>query len=74
MKKLDLSKAYDKANWTFIRLALMQIGMNPTRVNWLMACIESPSFDILINGSPSPFSAPQEAFAGASLWLLSCFF
>jgi hypothetical protein len=48
--KLDISKAYDKVNWTFVRLALIQMG-----VNWIMGCIESSSFVVLINGSPSDF-------------------
>jgi hypothetical protein len=25
--KIDLAKAYDKVNWTFIRLMLLQLGM-----------------------------------------------
>jgi hypothetical protein len=26
--KLDLSKAYDKVSWTFVGIALIQMGMN----------------------------------------------
>jgi hypothetical protein len=39
--KLELSKAYDRVNWSFIRLALIQMGMNLSLVNWIMVCIES---------------------------------
>lgn len=31
--KIDLSKAYDKVCWIFIRLALIQMGMNLHSVN-----------------------------------------
>jgi len=51
--KLDLSKAFDKVNWTFVRLALIQLGMNLLTINWIMGCIESSSFIVLINGAPS---------------------
>jgi hypothetical protein len=50
--KLDLSKAYDKVYWTFIRLALIQVGFNLNLVNWIMGCIESSS-SVLINEAPS---------------------
>jgi hypothetical protein len=53
--KLDLSKAYDKVSRVFLRISLIQPGMNLATINWKMGCIESSSFSILINGSPSPF-------------------
>jgi hypothetical protein len=49
--KLDLSKAYDKVNWTFLRLALIKMGMNLTIVNWIMGYIELTLFVVLIMGS-----------------------
>jgi hypothetical protein len=52
--KLDLSKAYDNVNWVFLRLALIHMGMNSNIVNWIMGCIGSTSFVVLINGSLSP--------------------
>jgi hypothetical protein len=53
--KLDLSKAYDKVSWTFVRLSLIQMGMDLKTVNWIMGCIKSSSFAILINGAPFSF-------------------
>ena len=49
---LDLSKDYDWVSWTFIRLVLIKIGMNMELVEWIMGCIQSTSFLVLINGSP----------------------
>jgi hypothetical protein len=53
--KLDLSKGYDIFNWTFLCLALIQMGMNLNTVNWIMGFLQSASFVVLINGALSPF-------------------
>jgi hypothetical protein len=53
--KLDLSKAYDRVSWTFLHLALLQIGLCVNVVNWIMDCVQSASFAVLVNGSPSHF-------------------
>jgi hypothetical protein len=57
--KLDLSKDYDKVNWTFMHLSLIQMGINLNIVNWIMGCIESSSLAVLINDSPSSFFHPS---------------
>jgi len=53
--KLDLSKEYDRVDWTFLRLVLVQMRMSIPVVNWIMSCVNSASFVIFINGSPSRF-------------------
>ena len=39
----------------FIRLILIQIGAPLQTVNWIMGCIFSATFVVLINGTPSNF-------------------
>ena len=56
--KVDLSKAYDRVSWTFIHLLLIQIGILMEMVEWILGCIQSNSFALLINGSPSTFFHP----------------
>ena len=56
--KLDLSKSYDKVSWTFVRLILIQLRMDMEMAEWIMGCIQSTSFAVLINGSPSAFFRP----------------
>ena len=52
---IDLSKAYDKVSWFFLRLVLLQIGMNLQSINWIMGCLESTNFVVSVNGSLSYF-------------------
>ena len=53
--KIDLSKAYDKVNWLYIRLLLTHLGFHIDFIRWIMGCISLVSFAILINGAASPF-------------------
>lgn len=53
--KIDLSKAYDRVSWLYVRLLLTHLGFGLPFVNWIMSCITLVSFAILINGAASPF-------------------
>lgn len=53
--KIDLSKAFDRVSWLYIKMILIHIGFPPPLINWIMACITTPTFSILINGSASHF-------------------
>jgi hypothetical protein len=53
--KLDLQKAYDCVNWDFLRLVLLKIGIGLKLTNWIMSCVTTPSFVILVNGGPTSF-------------------
>jgi hypothetical protein len=53
--KIDLRKAYDCISWDFLRMVLLQCGFGLPTTNWIMGCISSATFVILINGEPSDF-------------------
>jgi hypothetical protein len=53
--KIDLSKAFDRVNWLYIRMLLIHLGFGLVFVNWIMACLNSVSFSILLNGSATDF-------------------
>jgi hypothetical protein len=55
--KLDLSKAFDRASWQYIKAILDAFGFDQGWVSWIMNLLTSTFFSILINGVPSkPFS------------------
>jgi hypothetical protein len=50
--KIDMEKAFDRMEWSFILAILSKLGFHPTWINWVRIHISSSSFSILINGSP----------------------
>ena len=42
--KMDMIKAYDHVNWTFLRLILLQIGLHVETVHWIMECVSTANF------------------------------
>jgi hypothetical protein len=39
--KLDLTKEYDRVNWSFLEGALRKIGFGEKWMQWTMACVTS---------------------------------
>lgn len=56
--KLDMSKAYDKLEWIFLRRIMEKMGFHPTWVGWIMECIKLVSYSILVNGEPKGHIIP----------------
>jgi hypothetical protein len=55
--KLDLSKAFDKLSWDFMRAMLLAFGFDHFWVTWILNLTSSTFFSILLNGVPTkPFS------------------
>lgn len=54
--KLDMEKAYDRLDWKFSQKCCMDLGFSKKWTNWIMGCIKTTSFSILVNGIPcKPF-------------------
>ncbi|GJR13403.1 putative RNA-directed DNA polymerase [Tanacetum coccineum] len=48
--KIDINKAYDTVDWSFLRQCLVHFGFPLKMVNWIMSCMSSPSFSVNVNG------------------------
>jgi hypothetical protein len=53
--KLDLIKAYDIVDWGFLRLVLLHVGLSLEVTNWIMGCVTSANYAVLINDKPTKF-------------------
>jgi hypothetical protein len=57
--KTDMSKAYDRVEWDFLKATLESMGFPHNITNIIMRCVTSITFSILINGVPSKIFQPK---------------
>jgi hypothetical protein len=48
--KLDMSKAYDRVEWTFLEKMMTRLGVHPRWTELMMKCITTASYQIKVNG------------------------
>ena len=57
--KTDMSKAYDRIEWEFIKALLQKMGFHQHWIKLMMECISSVQYRILLNGDPRGLIVPQ---------------
>ncbi|KAL0462114.1 UNVERIFIED_CONTAM: putative mitochondrial protein [Sesamum latifolium] len=57
--KLDMSKAYDSVEWSFLRGVLLRLGFHHRFVNLIMLLVSTVSYSFTLNGEPFGFLRPE---------------
>ncbi|XP_074267063.1 uncharacterized protein LOC141590365 [Silene latifolia] len=50
MMKIDLHKAYDSIEWSFLKDMLAALGFPQQSISLIMECVSSPSYSLALNG------------------------
>lgn len=47
--KIDISKAFDRVDWGFLRAMMAKLGFNDRWIEWIMLCVSSVNYLGLVN-------------------------
>ena len=57
--KLDMSKAYDRVEWSFLEKIMATLGFSQRWISLISMCIRSVTYSILLNGQPHGLISPH---------------
>lgn len=49
--KLDISKAYDRVSWSYLKNRMSVMGLSEKWIKWVMLCVSTVSYSISFQGS-----------------------
>ncbi|XP_019091159.1 PREDICTED: uncharacterized protein LOC109128743 [Camelina sativa] len=57
--KTDMSKAYDRVEWGFLKAMFRKMGFSERWISWIMFCVSSVEYRVLLNGQPNGLIVPE---------------
>lgn len=57
--KTDITKAYDRLEWGFLQEAMKTMGFGDQWIQWIMECVSTVSYSVLINGRAEGHIVPE---------------
>ncbi|KAL0461293.1 UNVERIFIED_CONTAM: putative mitochondrial protein [Sesamum latifolium] len=57
--KLDISKAYDKVEWSFLRKVLFKLGFHDHFIQLVLLCVSSVSYSFILSGRQFGHIVPE---------------
>lgn len=57
--KADLSKAFDRMDWQYLRMVMNLYGFPAKLIMWIMSCVESAEYSVILNGRGDGYFKPE---------------
>ncbi|KAI8550738.1 hypothetical protein RHMOL_Rhmol06G0131400 [Rhododendron molle] len=70
--KLDMAKAYDRIEWSYLEMVMTQLGFHQKWIGWVMECVKTVSFSITVNGEAGDTFYPSRGIRQGCLSLHIC--
>ena len=65
---LDISKAYDRIDWSYLKAVILRMGFATQWVQWIMMCVKSIDYSVIVNNNMvGPITAGRGLWQGDPL-------